>query len=143
MIKGLGVVVDFFNIITLLVLIIIFPVALTGVKLLIFMFFSFVYEKVLWLVYSIFHIILLMSVALLIVVKQSMEASKMLLYFVLPVLIVFAIIEYLFFYRKYFDFESNKKFIAAMSVSYIANFGVINVGFSLLLTILVLTFGVA
>ncbi len=120
----------------------IFSFLLTGAKLTIYMFFSFLYEKKIWLEYLIFHALMIIAAAAPILIFNEMETSAMVLYVILPILIVFGFIEFLYFYTKHFDYESKKKYITALMVSYLANFGILNVGFYIFLALWILVAGI-
>lgn len=131
------------NMLLQLLFIFLFVVAIsalvTGIRFLIHNFFDIVVERKMFFIYLIFYFLMLSGVIGLVLFGSSFSSS-------IKVIIVVALIaytfltEYLFIFKKYFDFEPTGKYILCQTVSYFVNFMLLILVINILITVLALLF---
>lgn len=98
---------------------------MTAIKLRIYRGFDFIYEKRLWLEYLIFNAIAIILIDVFVVIGNSFTFGSIILNFLI-VVGVLSIVEYFYFYRKYFNYEGTGRFISAMIIADLV-IGIVNV----------------
>src|SRR5690554_784549 len=81
---------------------------MTTAKLAMYMFFSFMYPKKIWIDYLIFHTIMLIFAFIPIAFFPDISNGSIILAVSSPILIILAVVEYFYFYYKHFDYESKR-----------------------------------
>lgn len=110
---------------------------MTAAKLAMYMFFSFMYPKKIWIDYLIFHTIMLIFAFIPIAFFPDISNGSIILAVSSPILIILAVVEYFYFYYKHFDYESKKKYLLSLFISYWVNFLILTIGMTLYFAVLV------
>lgn len=110
---------------------------MTAAKLAMYMFFSFMYPKKIWIDYLIFHTIMLIFAFIPIAFFPDISNGSIILAVSFPILIILAMVEYFYFYYKHFDYESKKKYLLSLFISYWVNFLILTIGMTLYFAVLV------
>lgn len=110
---------------------------MTAAKLAMYMFFSFMYPKKIWIDYLIFHTIMLIFAFIPIAFFPEISNGSIILAVSFPILIILAVVEYFYFYYKHFDYESKKKYLLSLFISYWVNFLILTIGMTLYFAVLV------
>src|SRR5690554_1997947 len=110
---------------------------MTAAKLAMYMFFSFMYLKKIWIDYLIFHTIMLIFAFIAIAFFPDISNGSIILAVSFPILIILAMVEYFYFYYKHFDYESKKKYLLSLFISYWVNFLILTIGMTLYFAVLV------
>lgn len=110
---------------------------MTAAKLAMYMFFSFMYPKKIWIDYLIFHTIMLIFAFIAIAFFPDISNGSIILAVSFPILIILAMVEYFYFYYKHFDYESKKKYLLSLFISYWVNFLILTIGMTLYFAVLV------
>lgn len=117
--------------------IIVIAFVMTAAKLAMYMFFSFMYPKKIWIDYLIFHTIMLIFAFIPIAFFPDISNGSIILAVSSPILIILAVVEYFYFYYKHFDYESKKKYLLSLFISYWVNFLILTIGMTLYFAVLV------
>ncbi|MFA5471241.1 MAG: hypothetical protein WC219_04265 [Acholeplasmataceae bacterium] len=110
---------------------------MTAAKLAMYMFFSYMYPKKIWIDYLIFHTIMLIFAFIPIAFFPDISNGSIILAVSSPILIILAVVEYFYFYYKHFDYESKKKYLLSLFISYWVNFLILTIGMTLYFAVLV------
>ncbi|BCR36639.1 hypothetical protein [Mariniplasma anaerobium] len=113
---------------------------LTGLKIAIFRMFNFICDRAVWKEYLIYHVIVIIGAIIIPISIFGIDAELtfLILNVILPILTVFIFIEYFYFYKKHFSYESRNRYILSLIVSYLINFMVLNVLLYVYLALLLL-----
>lgn len=110
---------------------------MTGAKLAMYMFFSFMYPRKIWIEYFIFHSLMLILAFVPLAFFPNTSNGTVIATVGFPILIVLAFVEYFYFYYRHFDYESKKKYVLSLFLSYWVNFLILSVGMTLYFAVLV------
>jgi len=123
-----------------IVIVIAIAALLTGLRIVIQRFFDIFIEKKLFFVYLIFNIILIAAMFLFIFFNFFGGGLTAVVTIIFSILFI-AIVEYVFIYKRNFDYEPGGKYLLCMIVSYFFNFMFLVLISNLLVIVLVLLLG--
>jgi len=108
----------------------------TLTKLAIYRAFTFIFTKSIWIEYIILHFVMIVLAVASFYLFDSMDLPTRITRVFAPMFAAFAIIDFLWFHRRHFSFESKRKFALAVILADLANFAIADLLFYVYLSLL-------